>query len=45
MSVALVGDQEVGTINGVVMGDQAQLEISSGGAHLTYVITPTERWT
>ncbi len=39
-----VGDSTIAQVAGLVLGDNAQLEITSGDATLTYVVTPSERW-
>jgi len=43
-STATIGDKEVGAAAGIVVGTDAQLQVTSGDATVDYVITPAERW-
>lgn len=43
-SVATVNGAEAGTVSGVVIGDESQMDVRSGNATVTYLTTPTEQW-
>ncbi len=43
-SHATVGDATAGDVTGIVLGDTVQMAVTSGGATVTYVITPEIRW-
>ncbi|GMQ92642.1 MAG: hypothetical protein BMS9Abin12_0119 [Acidimicrobiia bacterium] len=43
-AVAKVGDEEAATITGFVIGESAQMDVTSGDGTVTYVITPDASW-